>query len=237
MSKIVAGVATVALLVVAGGLIHRQMQHHHHSSAAAAATTKKDPKAMNPAELSAYCYEHTTCSGCTTASSGVCGFCETTGQCLPGGANGPTDSGCPAWNWLQSDCKSCAQYSGYGCDTCSQQAGCGWCNNGYNGYSGCMSGNSTGPNRNAYCSTWKWSYYGSCEAPVADCGQFSDCATCTSAPSGTCGFCATTKTCSQGNSYGPTNGAYCSGSWEWYNNQCSNEEATANTVDEKKKSA
>ena len=70
--------------------------------------------------------------------------------------------------------------------------------------------------------SYNWTFYMSsmyvCSSS-SRCDQWADCADCTTAPSGNCGYCANTNTCSQGTSTGPNTGS-CPFSWSWLQNQC-----------------
>ena len=139
---------------------------------------------------------------------------------------------CPLndWGWLRSECKwtsECWRFTFAGCSNCTSHNGCGWITYGSAPYitSGCRAGSASGPNDWGGPSIDGWSYgrnNSNCTAP-SNCGQYSDCASCTGAPSGDCGFCATSKTCMRGTMYGPAQGgpSCSSANWEWYNNQCS----------------
>ena len=59
--------------------------------------------------------------------------------------------------------------------------------------------------------------------PGSTCNLYSDCESCTNAPSGTCGWCTSDKRCVPGTAAGPTN-ATCAfpGHWEWVTGNCVN---------------
>ena len=137
----------------------------------------------------------------------------------------------PGWNWTMSlessymcsGASSCGQWNDcYSCTT-APSGNCGWCAN-----SGmCSQGTSTGPNQGS-CSSWDW-VSGNCQAsPTAapmtyapsgsGCSSWTSCYDCTTAPSGNCGWCANSNTCSQGTGTGPNMGSCIS--WDWLSGEC-----------------
>ena len=53
---------------------------------------------------------------------------------------------------------------------------------------------------------------------LADSCDYYSCYQCTTAPSGNCGWCASTSTCSQGSVNGPTSGSCAN--WDWQLSEC-----------------
>ena len=129
----------------------------------------------------------------------------------------PSNSHCGQWN----DCGSC---------TTAPSGNCGWCAD----TGTCSQGTSTGPKFNeSICSSWEW-VSGECPAVTtaspmtyapmtsapsgSGCSSWTSCYDCTTAPSGNCGWCANSNTCSSGTANGPSTGSCIS--WDWVQNEC-----------------
>ena len=170
------------------------------------------------------CSGFTDCYDCTTASLGNCGWCQDTLTCSQGTGSGPNSGTCTSWDWVSGDCPAtpaptpdaCAQYSDcYDCTT-SSLGDCGWCQDSYT----CSTGTATGPNSGT-CTSWDWVSSDCPATPVPTpnpCNQWTDCYSCTTAPTSNCGWCQDTYTCSQGTGSGPNQGS-CT-SWDWLSSEC-----------------
>jgi hypothetical protein len=79
------------------------------------------------------CATFTSCEEC--ASQIGCGFCTSSGQCMPDGVSGSADGTCSGSSFTKwpGSCRGfCARFSG-SCTDCSSRAGCGWCASGGTG--------------------------------------------------------------------------------------------------------
>jgi hypothetical protein len=167
------------------------------------------------------CSSASTCDDCTELPS--CGWCTYSGTCESGNAT-ESFTGCsaPYWSWTSSQCGTPAPSSGGrcdigNCDTCTAQAGCGYCLS----TSMCESGNANGSS-SSDCSSadWAWSTsqcaVSSSSFPNA-CGDASnDCVSCTTM--GGCGYCVSSTYCEGITASGSTSGE-CS-QWVWNSTQC-----------------
>ena len=183
------------------------------------------------------CSGHQSCSACTSAPSGECGWCGfETGECLQGNSSSPLSGACPnasqSWHWNGLNCpvppptpappSNCVQWPT--CDSCTGLGDlCGWCAS-----SGrCEHGDGTGPTGHGlHCNASDWHWDGEhcptpqpTPVPLPTCGVWTNCAECVAAPSGRCGFCSGDKVCSEGTSLGPSN-MHCKGVWQWYADSC-----------------
>lgn len=230
MSKTVAALAGVTLLVVSGALIHRHLRHHRKASFG------------DDAVAWGYnCSQYTNCGDCMNSNIGNCGWCSLTNNCSAGSTSGPYANNCPAPYWNPAVYGSCPNTfcgSFTSCGSCTQAWGgntCGWCSIA----NACMNGTRYGPaNPSKYCwsSAWSFGWNATCPIPPnpttntpapaqSNCYQYSDCYSCTTAPSGQCGFCAQTKQCTSGSVNGPNYGSCPAQNWEWYSSQCQDPKA------------
>ena len=178
------------------------------------------------------CSDQTTCSSCTLASTGDCGWCATTNTCSQGTATGPNTGSCVSWDWLSSECPAtpapvptppgdnCAQYRQcYACTTDPPMGNCGWCAS----TNQCLEGTGSGPT-SGKCASWDWVNTYCPATPVPNtpapdhCPTFSDCVSCTGAGLPFCGWCASTGTCHQGTVNGPSSGTCAR--WDWVRSSC-----------------
>jgi hypothetical protein len=79
------------------------------------------------------CSAFTSCEDC--ASHVGCGFCTSTGQCMPDGIGGSADGTCSgsAFAGWPGACRGFCAGHGGSCADCSSQGGCGWCASGGTG--------------------------------------------------------------------------------------------------------
>jgi hypothetical protein len=145
------------------------------ASAPDASVTPDDASVTPDAASTDPCAQLSGCGACTAAAT--CGWCNDTGGCLTGTANGPNGSSC-AWAWISTQCTmqpppppddsgtttpdagtstdpdaaqtdACNAFSD--CQSCTAQPVCGWCG------SSCNTGTASGPNNGACTQTdWAW---------------------------------------------------------------------------------
>ena len=118
-------------------------------------------------------------------------------------------SNCGQW----IDCVSCTTAPSYNC---------GWCTS----TASCSQGTGSGPNNGQCTGSWDWISSECGVTPTvapsgSDCAQWTSCGSCTTAPSGNCGWCATDyneRMCFQGTADGPNTGTCIS--WDWVAGNC-----------------
>ena len=168
------------------------------------------------------CSDYTQCAECTgSAPMGNCGWCTATRACHVGTSTGPAAGSCPtgSWEWTSNQCptetpmtprpqQGCSSL--YGCDSCTQYPGCGWC---ATSEQGCYDGDNSGPFGGECQANWRQGN-GSCTSGLS-CSSNTDCGSCTATAG--CGWCTRDNVCIPGNEHGPLSGTCGGGNWRLHN--------------------
>lgn len=95
------------------------------------------------------CFARTSCGECQDAFTG-CGWCASSGTCMPGAPDLPAaPATCDDQQWYFDICpEDCADEMT--CVSCTGTVGCGWCAGG----GGCTAGTSAGPLEGSCASGW-----------------------------------------------------------------------------------
>ena len=104
-----------------------------------------------PSPPSSSCGGYASCSTCTGAAEGDCGWCDGL-FCTKGTSSGPDSGSCFSWGWLEDQCAvPCHHWTS--CSNCTSAStyDCGWCSS----TGTCSIGTSSGPNSGS-CSASDW---------------------------------------------------------------------------------
>ncbi len=84
---------------------------------------------------------------------GMCGWCDSSFECLTGTSTGPSSGSCSDWRYYSSSCTPSdpCTTAAFTCGACTAMGACGWCES-----SGeCQTGGSGGPT-STFCSDWRY---------------------------------------------------------------------------------
>ena len=181
---------------------------------------------------SADCSQYTTCSECTNAPSGMCGWAGDRQTCIQGSSVGPSTGSANVWEWTSDQCGDsnarCFQYTS--CRSCTEAPSgqCGWDAS----INKCKFGTGSGPAQGT-TSNWDWTsdmcaYEPTCDGAYEYCSAYTDCMTCTDAPTNNygCGWDSSVNKCKSGSLSGPNSGSWISSNnWDWTADQCTSSTA------------
>jgi len=163
-----------------------------------------------PAGAAETCAAATDCNSCATAAGGGCGFCKSTGRCMPGDSFGAEDYSCPTihWQFGESACPvsvddPCAASAD--CGSCQSQPQCGWCPSSRT----CRTGDATGPTGEGESCAAQWTF--GPEAVCLSCKSLFTCKECSA--DAHCAWCSSSGSCVANVEFGEAAGSASSEDW------------------------